>query len=366
MASERPRKDSHPPPRRARRRRFRLNLGKALFILPNLFTLSSIFCGFYSIIRSVGGHSADDLHLAAVSIVFAFVFDLADGRIARATKTQTALGMELDSLADVVSFGVAPAMIVYKWCLEAFGFGGVIAAFAYCACGAIRLARFNVLAWKAGGGGGAYSLGLPIPGAAAIIIATVLTHQASGATEVVEKSGILALVIILSYLMVSNVRFRTFKDLFKAKGTTILFMVGLAVLVGVPFLLFAGRPEPAFVLLVVVSGWVMSGLFEEVVFFRRRRQEHAANAAAAAAAAAAAGGVVAGGVAADGAMAAAAEAGAAAGATTAGGAAGATTAGGAAGASTAAGAAGDVRAAEPGVKAGATLPPGSSPPPTTL
>jgi CDP-diacylglycerol--serine O-phosphatidyltransferase len=358
MAPERPRKDSHPPPpRRARRRRFRLNLGKALFILPNLFTLSSIFCGFYSIIRSVGGHSAEDLHLAAVSIIFAFVFDLADGRIARATKTQTALGMELDSLADVVSFGVAPAMIVWKWCLEAFGFGGVIAAFAYCACGAIRLARFNVLAWKAGGGGGAYSLGLPIPGAAAIIIATVLTHQASGATEVAEKSGILALVIILSYLMVSNVRFRTFKDLFKAKGTTILFMVGLAVLVGLPFLIFRGRPEPAFVLLVVVSGWVMSGLFEEVVFFRRRRREHAANAAAAAAAAAAAG------VPADGVAGAAAAT--AAGDGVAAAAPGAAAAG-AASAGEGAKAADDARAGEPGVKAGAALPPGSSAPPTVL
>ncbi|HEV8322023.1 MAG TPA: CDP-diacylglycerol--serine O-phosphatidyltransferase [Myxococcota bacterium] len=277
------RKEARPPRQRgARRRRLRLNLGKALFILPNLFTCASIFCGFYSIIKSLGGRSPLDLHRAAVFIVFGFVFDLADGRIARATRTQSSLGMELDSLADIVSFGVAPAMIAYKWCLQAFGLLGVVVAFAYCACGAIRLARFNVLAWRAGGGGGAYSLGLPIPGAAAMIVGTVMTHDSTGATEVAGKTGILALVLVLSYLMVSNVRFRTFKDLFKSRSSTIIFMVGGAVLGGLPFVLFAGRPEPAFVLLVVVSGWVMTGLVEEIIFFRRRRQEAAAAAASAA------------------------------------------------------------------------------------
>src|SRR6266540_3840173 len=94
-----------------------MNLRKTLFILPNLFTLSSVFCGFFAITLCAGQPTIDSLYQAAVAICFAYFFDLADGRVARLTKTQSNLGLQLDSLADVISFGVAPALLVYKWVL---------------------------------------------------------------------------------------------------------------------------------------------------------------------------------------------------------------------------------------------------------
>src|SRR3954465_12317604 len=125
-----------------------MNLRKTFFILPNLFTLSSVFCGFFAITQCAGEHSIDSLYQAAIAICFAFFFDLADGRVARLTKTQSALGMELDSLADVISFGAAPALLVYKWGLTRLGLAGVFIAFVYCGAGALRLARFNVLSMQ--------------------------------------------------------------------------------------------------------------------------------------------------------------------------------------------------------------------------
>src|SRR3954465_6698561 len=125
-----------------------MNLRKTLFILPNLFTLSSVFCGFFAITLCAGQPSIDSLYQAAVAICFAYFFDLADGRVARLTKTQSDLGMQLDSLADVISFGAAPGLLVYKWGLTNFGLGGVFIAFLFCGAGALRLARFNVLSMK--------------------------------------------------------------------------------------------------------------------------------------------------------------------------------------------------------------------------
>ena len=262
---------------KARKRR-RIDLRKALFILPNLLTLASGLCGFLAIIQSLSGHGPDALYRASIFILFATVFDLTDGRVARLTKTQSDMGMELDSLVDAISFGVAPAMIAYKWVLEDFGPLGLAVAFLYMAAGVVRLARFNVLSWRAGGGGSPYSMGLPIPGAAVMIIAMVLTHHASGATEVVGKTGTFAVIVILSYLMISGVRYRTFKDLFKSRVSAIVLTGGLFVGIGMPLILFKGRPEPAFVLLCTVSTWMLSGLAEEVVFFRKRRREASASA----------------------------------------------------------------------------------------
>src|SRR5947207_13416458 len=128
---------------RARKRR-RLELGKTLFLLPNLITLSSIFCGFDAIRLAARG-SDDDIYRAAVLLIFAMIFDMLDGRVARMTKTQSAFGVQIDSLADIVSFGVAPSMLVYHWTLHRLGLTGLIVSFAFTACGAIRLARFNVL-----------------------------------------------------------------------------------------------------------------------------------------------------------------------------------------------------------------------------
>src|SRR5437868_4145147 len=136
-----------------RRRRRRPDLRKLMIVLPSLFTVSSIFCGVYSIMLSSGEASGDNFYRAAVAIFFGNFFDAFDGRVARMTRTQSEFGVELDSLADVITFGVAPAILVYKWALYELGFLGMAIAAVYAACGAIRLARFNVLArspWCAG------------------------------------------------------------------------------------------------------------------------------------------------------------------------------------------------------------------------
>src|SRR5512144_1760721 len=106
-------------------KRRRLDLRKTLFLLPNMITLSSIFCGFYSMSKSASATREDDYYLAAILIVFAMFFDILDGRVARATKTQSAFGLQIDSLADVVSFGAAPAMLVYQWTLHRLVLGPV-------------------------------------------------------------------------------------------------------------------------------------------------------------------------------------------------------------------------------------------------
>src|SRR5213082_2940563 len=158
--------DSHPSPAERRRaRRPRANLRKLMFVLPNLFTVSSIFCGVYSITLSAGENSGDSFSRAAVAIFFGNFFDAFDGRVARLTRTQSDFGVELDSLADVISFGVAPAILVYKWALGGMGIAGIVICSIYAACGAIRLARVNVLAHADFGGGRAVADRDPGPGA---------------------------------------------------------------------------------------------------------------------------------------------------------------------------------------------------------
>lgn len=129
----------------------KLNLRKSLFILPNLFTLASVFCGYYAITLAVENASNEAFYRAALLLVFAMLFDTIDGRVARLTRTQSAFGVQLDSLADVMSFGLAPAVLVYQWSLREFGIVGILLAFFYLACGTIRLARFNVLATEESG-----------------------------------------------------------------------------------------------------------------------------------------------------------------------------------------------------------------------
>src|SRR5258706_13614567 len=123
-----------------------MKLRQLLFVLPNLFTVSSIFCGFYALTLCCGDASPAALYQAALAIFFGIFFDGFDGRVARLTKTQSMFGQELDSLADVITFGAAPALLVYRWALSDLGIGGIFIGFLFAACGALRLARFNVLA----------------------------------------------------------------------------------------------------------------------------------------------------------------------------------------------------------------------------
>ena len=236
-----------------------------MFVLPNLFTLSSIFCGLYAMVLASGQARPQQLYQASLAIFFGIFFDMADGRVARLTRTQSDFGIQLDSLADVITFGAAPAVLVYKWGLARLGFVGVVVAFIYVACGALRLARFNVLAAQ-GPGAKKYFIGLPIPLAAGVVVSLVMFHQIAFATEVVREANILVLILVLSYLMVSNVRYRSFKDLrLSTKSISAGFV--LAILFGV----IAASIQPTFALLAFFGGYVLLGLVEEVVQFARPR-----------------------------------------------------------------------------------------------
>ncbi len=243
-------------------RRRRLNLRKTLFILPNLVTLSAVFCGFDSIRLSAAATSEDDLYRAALLVVFSMFFDMLDGRVARMTKTQSAFGLQMDSLADVISFGVAPAVLVYSWTLKRFGVFGLFAAFLYVACAAIRLARFNVLTMGEDGKPtkpSPYFLGLPSPGAAGILVSIVVAnHAVAGAFGRAEYAWvILVITVALGLLMVSNVEFRTFKDV--RLNLRSIVLVGFAILSST---IISTQMKPAFVLVWLLGFYVVMGVFE--------------------------------------------------------------------------------------------------------
>jgi CDP-diacylglycerol---serine O-phosphatidyltransferase len=263
-----------PQPVPERRRRRRPDLRKLMIVLPSLFTVSSIFCGVYSIMLSAGENTGDNFYRAAVAIFFGNFFDAFDGRVARMTKTQSDFGVELDSLADVITFGVAPAILVYKWALYGLGFAGILIAAVYASCGAIRLARFNVMA-HAEGGVQRFFVGLPIPLAAGMLVSLViaLQHQRSP-NDGFAVWPIAVLVLVLAFLMVSNVRYRTFKDAGLNPRTLLIFVLVIALGVVVAY-----RGRPSLVLLVYFSAYILLGLGEELFFGRRRRAAARAHAA---------------------------------------------------------------------------------------
>jgi len=233
-----------------------INLRKAMFVLPNLFTVSSIFLGFYAMTLCAGDPSPAQLNQAALAIFFAIFFDAFDGRVARMTKTQSDFGVQLDSLADVISFGAAPALLVYKWALAPLGFLGFFLSFAFAACGALRLARFNVLAQRGDKGSSRFFVGLPIPLAAGAIVALVIAHHRAvgGITEDSIRAAIAGFVALLSFLMVSTIRYRTFKDAHLSGKSLLVFaflvMAGVAVAVAT---------RPAFVLVVYMAAYMAMG-----------------------------------------------------------------------------------------------------------
>ncbi|MFZ9887806.1 MAG: CDP-diacylglycerol--serine O-phosphatidyltransferase [Myxococcota bacterium] len=255
------------------RRRLPFDLRKALFILPNAFTVSSIFCGLWAILEASTGADRLALYQAGIAIFFAAFFDMFDGRVARLTRTQSDFGVQMDSLADVISFGVAPSVLVYKWALVPLGLLGKLVAFSFAACGAIRLARFNVLASR-GEGSSRYFVGLPIPMAAAMLVGLVIAHYFTIATAVQAHKSVLFLVVVLCYLMVSNVRYRTFKDFRPSLRTlpVIVLVLGAGFAVSLRF-------HPSAALVVFIGGYIFEGLLEEIIFFRRRRRERDAAAA---------------------------------------------------------------------------------------
>ncbi len=180
-------------------------LSRGLFVLPTLFTVGNLFCGYLSIWASIRG----TFESAAALVIVAAVLDALDGRIARLTNSTSDFGEEYDSLADLVSFGVAPAVLAYSWGLADFGRVGWMASFLFVVCGSMRLARFNIqtkITDKR------YFVGLPIPAAAATIVTLVLATP-DRLVDRVWMSGLLVLTVVVSYLMISTIRYRSFKDL---------------------------------------------------------------------------------------------------------------------------------------------------------
>ena len=219
---------------------------RGIYILPNLLTTGNLLCGFWSIISVF----QERFYLAAVAILLAAVFDVFDGKVAKLSGTTSKFGMQYDSLADLVSFGIAPALLAFSWALRPYGKFGWLAAFLFVACGAIRLARYNVLAST---GETKYFKGLPIPVAAAMIAFTILLYFQLIETDWVKDIVILVMIYILAFLMVSNIRYFSFKELNLAKrkpfSILIFVVLSLTVIVMEPVIVLS-----AFILLYVFSG----------------------------------------------------------------------------------------------------------------
>lgn len=219
---------------------------KGIYLLPNLFTTSALFSGFFAVIAGING----DFVAAAVAIFIAMVLDGLDGRVARMTNTQSAFGAEYDSLSDMLSFGVAPALVSFTWILQDIGKTGWVVAFLYVACAALRLARFNV---QVGSVDKRWFIGLPSPSAAALVAACIWTFHSFDATAMVFKLLMLVVVAMTGVLMVSNIRYYSFKDLDFKKP------VPFVVLLAVVLFFVMVSVEPSVMLLLLFGGYVLSG-----------------------------------------------------------------------------------------------------------
>ncbi|MFP4263788.1 MAG: CDP-diacylglycerol--serine O-phosphatidyltransferase [Halomonas sp.] len=219
---------------------------KGIYLLPNLFTTSALFAGFFAVVAGING----DFTAASVAIFIAMVLDGLDGRVARLTNTQSAFGAEYDSLSDMLSFGVAPALVAFTWILQDIGKTGWVVAFLYVACAALRLARFNV---QIGSVDKKWFIGLPSPSAAALVAASVWTFHSFDAEAFGFKLLMLGIVGAAGVLMVSNIRYYSFKDI-DLKGP-VPFVVLLAIVLGFVVISL----EPSVMLLLLFGAYVLSG-----------------------------------------------------------------------------------------------------------
>lgn len=232
---------------------------KGIYILPNLFTAGSLFAGFYCMVSTLNG----DFKTAAIWILVSSIFDGLDGKVARATGTTSKFGVEFDSLADLVAFGAAPGLLMYAWALRPFGRIGWLAAFLFVACAALRLARFNVQVDTVES---KRFVGLPTPAAASMVSATVLFFYHFGWPSSYKKLAILLLIYFLALLMVSNVRYYSFKDPEMIKRQPFAFLV-LAIL-----LLIVIAAEPVVMLFTLFAGYIFSGPIGFIMTWPRRRR----------------------------------------------------------------------------------------------
>ena len=247
---------------------------KGIYVLPNMITLAALFGGFYAIVMAMNGQFG----LAAGGIFVAMVLDSLDGRVARMTNTQSAFGEQMDSLSDMVSFGAAPALVAYVWALQPLGKAGWFAAFVYCACAALRLARFNV---NTGVVDKRFFQGLPSPAAAALVAGFIwLTSAMVGAhrdvplfRELISALGgqrvargdfswlMFGVTLFAGLSMVTNTPFYSFKDMRGARSVPFVVLVGAALLLALISI------EPATMLFLLFVGYALSGY---VIYIWRR------------------------------------------------------------------------------------------------
>ena len=236
-------------------------LKRGIYILPSLFTTGNVFCGFYALVAVAN----ENYYYAAWALILAIVFDGLDGRVARLTKTTSAFGVQYDSLADVISFGMAPAMLAYAWVLKPFGRLGWMAAFLFLLCGALRLARFNVT--KSDVSDNQFT-GLPIPAAAAVIASIVIAFEDLFASRL-EPVIMVAVVFVLAFLMVSNIPYPAFKNLeFKKRVvfTRFLFVI---------LFLYVAATIPRVAIFLLSLAYTLSGPFKLLVsFFKTKGSPH--------------------------------------------------------------------------------------------
>lgn len=232
---------------------------KGIYLLPNLMTTTALFAGFYAVIAGMNGQ----FELGAIAIFVAMIFDGLDGRVARMTNSCSAFGAEYDSLADMVSFGLAPALLVYQWALHDFGKVGWLIAFIFTVGAALRLARFNT---QVGIADKRYFQGLPSPAAAAVLAGFVWMVETNEIDTGLEPLIIFVLTLAAGLMMVSNIRFSSFKE-FSLKDKVPFVTLLIVVLVFVVITL-----KPAMILFIIFFGYMLSG---PVITLRLLQQKRA-------------------------------------------------------------------------------------------
>ncbi|HEY5682057.1 MAG TPA: CDP-diacylglycerol--serine O-phosphatidyltransferase [Sulfuricaulis sp.] len=227
---------------------------RGIYILPSLFTTASLFAGFYAIVQAMNGN----FEYAPLAIFIAMILDALDGRIARLTHTESDFGAEYDSLVDMVSFGLAPALIMYEWALSGMGKLGWLAAFIYTAGAGLRLARFNT---QVGVADKRFFRGLPSPAAAALLVGLVWVLHANGVPGREISIAALVVTVMAGVLMVSNIRYRSFKDV-DLRGR-----VSFMTILSLPLVLVLLFQDPPLVLFLTFLLYALSG---PVAFIFRR------------------------------------------------------------------------------------------------
>ena len=233
---------------------------KGIYVLPNLFTTAGLFAGFYAIMQARVGH----YEAACLAIFVAMVMDIIDGRLARLTNTQTEFGSQYDSLSDMVSFGVAPALLLFDFVLHDLGRVGSLIAFVYIACAALRLARFN----SAKISDKRFFMGVPSPGAAAMVATVIWVMVDYGISPHYFSYALGLLMLLMALAMVSNIKYRSFKDVELREQVPFIGLIILVIVIAIIYL------DPPLAFLLIGGSYIFGGAavygYKKITKFRRR------------------------------------------------------------------------------------------------